>query len=93
MYILYSAQPLGGIQLCVTPWTVTHQAPLSIELFRQEYWNWLPFPTPGDLPDPGIKPVFLASPALAGGLYLCHLGSPIYFTYKYIYSFQITSYI
>ena len=52
-------------QLCLTatPWTVAHQAPLSVELLRQEYWSGLPFPTPGDLSDPGIKSV---SHALAG---------------------------
>ena len=38
------------------PWTVAHQAPLSMEFSRQEYWSGLPFPSPGDLPDPGIKP-------------------------------------
>ena len=43
------------------PWTVAHQAPLSIEFCRQEYWRGLPFPSPGDLPDPGIKS---RSPAL-----------------------------
>ena len=37
------------------PWTVAHQAPLSMEFFRHEYWNGLPFPSPGDLPDPGIE--------------------------------------
>jgi len=47
----------------VTPWTVAHQALLSMEFPRQEYWSELPFPSPGHLPDPGIK---LASPALAG---------------------------
>ena len=45
----------------VTPWTVAHQATLSIGFSRQEYWSGLPFPTPGDLPDPGIEP---GSPAL-----------------------------
>ena len=45
----------------VTPWTVTRQTPLSIEFSRQEFWSGLPFPTAGDLPDPGIKP---GSPAL-----------------------------
>ena len=40
----------------VTAWTVAHQAPLSIGFSRQEYWNGLPFPSPGDLPDPGIEP-------------------------------------
>ena len=46
-------------QLCLTlstPWTVTHQAPLSTGFSRQEHWSGLPFPSPGDLPDPGIKP-------------------------------------
>ena len=42
------------VQLFVTPWTVAHQAPLSMEFFRQEYWNGLPCPPPGDLPNPGI---------------------------------------
>ena len=48
------------------PWTVASQAPLSMGFPRQEYWNGLPFPSPGDLPDPGIEPV---SPALAGGFF------------------------
>ena len=48
----------------VTPWTVDWQAPLSMGFPRQEYWSGLPFPSPGDLSDPGIEPV---SPALAGG--------------------------
>ena len=42
------------------PWTVAHQAPLSMELSRQEYWSGLPFPSPGDLPNPGIEPGSLA---------------------------------
>ena len=60
------AQMLSHIQLFETPWTVAYQAPLSREFSRQEYWSRLPFPTPGDLPDPGIEPKSLASPALAG---------------------------
>ena len=48
----------------VNPWTVAHQAPLSIEFSRQEYWSGLPFPSPGDPPKPGIEPM---SPTLAGG--------------------------
>ena len=48
-------------------WTVAHQAPLSMGFSRQEYWSGLPFPSPGDPADPGIKPTCLASPALAGG--------------------------
>ena len=49
-----------------TPWTVAHQAPLSLRFPRQEYWSELPFHSPGDLPYPGIKP---RSPALAGGFF------------------------
>ena len=45
----------------VTPWTVSYQAPLSMGFSRQEYWSGLPFPSPGDLPNPGIEP---GSPAL-----------------------------
>ena len=60
---------LSHVRLYATPWAVAHQAPLSVGFPRQEYWNGLPFPTPGDLPDPGIKPVSLAFPALAGGFF------------------------
>ena len=45
----------------MTPWTVTHHAPLSMGFSRQEYWSGLPFPSPGDLPNPGVEP---RSPAL-----------------------------
>ena len=54
---------LSHVQLFVTPWIVAWQVSLSMGLSQQEYWSGLPFPSPGDLPDPGIKP---ASPALAG---------------------------
>ena len=54
--------------LIVTPWTVTHQAPLPMEFSRQEYWSRLPFLAPGDLPDPGLN-LSLASPALVGGFF------------------------
>ena len=60
------AQSLSHIQLFLTPWTIAHQAPLSMEFSRQEYWSGLPFPSLGDLLDPGIKFTSLGSPALAG---------------------------
>ena len=64
-------------QLFVTQWTVVSQSPLSIEFSRYEYWSGLPFPTPGDLPDPWIKPASLVSPALAGGFFTtAPLGKP-----------------
>ena len=52
---------LSRVRLFATPWTVAHQAPQSMGFSRQEYWSGLPFPSPGDLPDPGIEP---RSPAL-----------------------------
>ena len=47
---------LSHVQLFATPWTVAYQAPLSMGFSRQEYWSGLPFPSPGDLPNPGIEP-------------------------------------
>ena len=47
---------LSPVRLFATPWTVAHQAPPSMEFSRQEYWNRLPFPSPEDLPNPGIEP-------------------------------------
>ena len=55
------AHMVSHIQLFMTPWTVAHQAPLSMEFSRQEYWSGLPFPSPEDLLNPGIEP---RSPAL-----------------------------
>jgi len=54
------------VWLFVTPEIVARQAPLSMGFSRQEYWSQLPFPPPVDLSDPGIKPMSLMSPALAG---------------------------
>ena len=62
------AQSLRRVRLFGTLWTVALQVPVSMGFHRQEYWSGLPFPTPEDLPDPGIKPVSPASPALAGRL-------------------------
>ena len=47
---------LSRVRLFVTPWIVAYQAPQSMEFSRQEYWSGLPFPSPEDLPNPGIKP-------------------------------------
>ena len=66
MGVCVHAQPLSRVQLLATPGTVAHQVPLSTGFPRQEYWSGLPFPTPGDRPDPGIE---LVSPVSAGGLF------------------------
>ena len=57
---------LSRVQLFATPWTVALQAPLSMEFSRQKYWSGLPFPSPENLPDPGIEPT---SPALTAGFF------------------------
>ena len=67
---------LSRVQSFVTPWTVAHQFPLSMGFPRQEYWSGLPFPSPGDLPNPGIRP---ASPTLADRFFTPELpGKPHY---------------
>ena len=57
------------VQLFESPWTVAHQASLSMGCSRQEYWSGLPCPPPGELPNPRIKPSSLTLPALAGGFF------------------------
>ena len=63
------AQSLSRVQLFATPWIVARQAPLSMGLSQQEYWNGLPFPPPGDLPDSGIQPASPVAPELAGRIF------------------------
>ena len=66
---------LNHVRLFATPWTVAYQASLSVGFSRQEYWSGLPFPAPGDLPDPGIEP---RSPALqADALPSIHQGASL----------------
>ena len=64
---MHAVISVSRVQLFATLWTVAHQTPLFMGFSRQEHWSRLPFPSPGDLPDPGIKLASLASPALAGG--------------------------
>ena len=61
-----NAESLSRVWFFATPWTVAHQAPLSLGFFRQEYWSGLLFPSPGELPDPGMEPVSLV---LASGFF------------------------
>ena len=73
-----SVQSLGHIQLFETPWTAACQAALSVGFPRQEYWSGLPFPAPGDLPNPGIESASLSLLHWqVGSLPLRHQGSPI----------------
>ena len=56
-------------QSCLNPWAIARQVSLFMKFSRQEYWSGLPYPTSGDLPGPGIKPLSLLSPTLAGGFF------------------------
>ena len=69
MHACTCAQLPSRVQLCATPWTVAHQASLSMGFSWQDYWSVLPFPSLEDLPDPGIKPVSSVAPTLAGGFF------------------------
>ena len=70
------AQLLSRVQLFESPWTVAHQAPLSMGFSRQEYWSGLSFPPPGDLPDPGMES---GSPALTDGFFTsASPGKPVF---------------
>ena len=82
--VFVCAQLLSPVRLFVTPWTVAHQAPLSMGFSRQYYWSGLPCSPPGYLPHPGIEPMSPAAPVLqADSLLLSYWGSPIYYS-KYI---------
>ena len=86
VFIVIVVQLLSHVQLFVTPWTVACQAPLSMGFSRQGYWSRLPFPSPGDLPDLGIKPLSLGSPALASRFFTVEsAGLPLL---VFIYSLQ-----
>ena len=77
MCVCTCAQLISHVLLFAIRWTAAFQAPLSMELSRQEYWRRLPFPTPGDLPNPEIDPHLLSLLHWkAGSFPLCHLGSP-----------------
>ena len=84
IYVRVCAQSLSCVQLFVTPWTVAYQAPLSMELSRQEYWSGLPFPTPGNLPRDRTH-VSCISCIVRWILYYCTTWEAIY-TYAYIHT-------
>ena len=74
--LLYIRAQSLRLQLFATPWTAAHWAPLSMEFSRQEYWNGLPFPSPGDFPDPGIKPTSPASKMVSYIAGVCFTSEP-----------------
>ena len=70
IFVLCVLSHFSHVQLGATRWTIACRVPLSMGFSRQEYWSGLPFPSPGDLPNPGLKPVYLMSHALAGGFFI-----------------------
>ena len=75
---------VSRVQLFATLWTVAHQAPLSLGFSRQEYWSGLPFPPPGDVPDPGTEPASPMFPVMqVDSLMLSHWGKPSTKLYLY----------
>ena len=84
LWFMYACM-LSHVPFFVTPRTVVCQAPLSVEFFRQEYWSGVPFPSLGDLPNPGIEPMSLTSSALAGGFFTtAPPGKPMYHLYVFV---------
>ena len=69
VFAVCRAQSLSCVWLLATPWTVAHQGPLPMGFSRQGYWSGCPFPSKGDLPEPGIEPKSLGPPSLAGGFF------------------------
>ena len=69
--LTHTLQSLSRVRLFATPWTVAYQAPPSMGFSRQEYWNGLSFPSPGDLPDPGIE-LWVSCVSCIGRWILCH---------------------
>ena len=96
MKVKVKVKSLSSVRLFATPWTVAYQAPQSMEFSRQEYWIRLPFPSPEDLPNPGIEP---GSPALQAGalpcetreaqkIYNVHICTIYIYIYTYIYIYM-----
>ena len=79
---------LNHVQLFAISWTIVCQAPLSMEFSRQEYWSGLPFPSPGDLPDPGMEP---RSPALQADSLLSEpQGKPTFYIQPALFIYMIS---
>ena len=82
----YMLRHFSHARLFLTPWTVACHVSLSIGFSRQEYWSMLPCPPAGDLPDPGVEPVSLVSPALAGGFFT--ISDTFFFFFSFAQSCQ-----
>ena len=90
MYVRKCSVSCSVLSDSATTWTVAHQAPLSMELSKQEYWSGLPFPSPGDLPHPGIKPVSPVSPALQADFSPTEPPRKLYVYFMNTYVYHVT---
>ena len=93
VFDLYVLRHFSRVQLSVTPWTVAHQAPLSMGFSRQDYQCGLPCPPPGDLPDPGVEPVSPVSPALAGGFFTTRATCETLSNFQKTFSYKRIQYV
>ena len=97
--LVYMLSGFSRVPLFATPWTVAHHAPLSMGFSRQEYWSGLPRPPPGNLPDSGIEPESLMSPALGGRFFTTsttwearsQTGAPTYFSIRVELRWRLSS--
>ena len=80
--MIFMACVLNCVPLFPILWAVPHQASLFMEISRQEHWSGLPFPSPGDLTNPGIKPMSLVSAALAGEFFTPMTPGKLYDVYE-----------
>ena len=87
------AQMLSRVRLFATQWTVTHQSPLSMEFYWEEYWSGLPFPPLGDFSNPGLKPASAVSPELAGRFFTTEPPGKPLSVYRYTLSLSLSIYI
>ena len=92
MFMKHVLNHFSRVRLFATLWTVARQAPLSMGFGGQEYWSGLPFPPPGDLLNPGIKPASLMSPALAGGFFTTSATWEAPLKHKHIYKRSLIIY-
>ena len=92
MFMKHVLTHFSRVRLFATLWTVACQVPLSMGFAGQEYWSGLPFPPPGDLLNPGIKPESLTSPALAGGFFTTSATWEAPLKHKHIYKRSLIIY-
>jgi len=88
-YTWSEVKSLSRVRLFATPWTVAYRAPLSMGFSRQEYWSAVPFLSPGELPDPGIKPGSLAISSEPQGKHKLYIHTYIYVLFQILFRYRL----